>query len=118
MSTLHHPNIVMFFGACIEAQACCLVMEYLPIDLHDLMHDGFTIDFMLLHRFACDIARGMKYLHRRRSMIQRDLKPTNIMIDDHFNAKICDFGLSRYVENHARMTFCGTPFYTAPEIIR
>ena len=40
------------------------------------------------------------------------------MVDINFNAKICDFGLSRYIKNDKTMTFCGTPYWTAPEIIR
>jgi len=60
----------------------------------------------------------MKYLHRRAKVIQRDLKSRNIMVDNNFNAKICDFGLSRYIKTDKTMTFCGTPYWTAPEIIR
>lgn len=40
------------------------------------------------------------------------------MVDNNFNAKICDFGLSRYMKTDQTMTFCGTPYWTAPEIIR
>lgn len=118
MSTLHHPNIVLFLGAVIENPHFMMVMEYLPINLYELLHSGFMVDFLYLHRFACDIARGMKYLHRRQNMIQRDLKSKNVMIDNNFNAKICDFGLSRYVTTDQTMTFCGTPYWTAPEVIR
>ncbi|GMH77445.1 hypothetical protein TrVE_jg14035 [Triparma verrucosa] len=119
-STLHHPNIVLFYGACVEVPNVCLVMEYLAINLYDLLHtrSKSQIHFFVLHRFACDVARGMKYLHRRAKVIQRDLKSRNIMVDNNFNAKICDFGLSRYMKLDQTMTFCGTPYWTAPEIIR
>jgi len=119
-STLHHPNIVLFYGACVEVPNVCLVMEYLAINLYDLLHtrSKSQIHFFVLHRFACDVARGMKYLHRRAKVIQRDLKSRNIMVDNNFNAKICDFGLSRYIKTDKTMTFCGTPYWTAPEIIR
>ena len=119
-STLHHPNIVLFYGACVEVPNICLVMEYLSVNLYDLLHteSKHSLHFLVLHRFACDTARGMKYLHRRAKIIQRDLKSRNIMVDLNFNAKICDFGLSRYIKNDKTLTFCGTPYWTAPEIIR
>ncbi|GMI48845.1 hypothetical protein TrCOL_g5988 [Triparma columacea] len=119
-STLHHPNIVLFYGACVEIPNVCLVMEYLTTNLYDLLHtrSQHQIHFFILHRFACDVARGMKYLHRRAKIIQRDLKSRNVMVDNNFNAKMCDFGLSRYIKTDKTMTFCGTPYWTAPEIIR
>mmetsp|Transcript_15369 Transcript_15369/g.19692 ORF Transcript_15369/g.19692 Transcript_15369/m.19692 type:complete len:531 (-) Transcript_15369:287-1879(-) len=121
MAALHHPNVVLFFGACLDKPNYAIVMEYLPINLHDVLHikRNDDIDWCIIHHWACDIARGMKYLHRRCNLIQRDLKSKNIMIDFHFNAKICDFGLSRHLNpDPGNMTFCGTPFWTAPEIIR
>ena len=117
-STLHHPNIVLFYGACVEVPNICLVMEFLNINLYDLLHTGHRsqIQFYQLHRFGCDVARGMRYLHRRVKVIQRDLKSRNIMVDNNFNAKLCDFGLSRYMKTDKTMTFCGTPYWTAPEM--
>ncbi|CAM9499846.1 unnamed protein product [Chrysoparadoxa australica] len=122
MTQLHHPNVVLFLGACIELRHFLIVMEYLPIDLFSLLRSDVHMELIICHRLSADIARGMKYLHRRVNLIQRDLKSKNIMVDDNFNGKICDFGLSRhYQENPANsklMTFCGTPYWTAPEIIR
>lgn len=84
------------------------------MNLYDLLHarSKSPIQFSSLHRFACDVARGMKYLHRRAKIIQRDLKSRNILVDTNFNAKICDFGLSRYIKTDRTMTFCGTPYWT------
>lgn len=120
MSALHHPNIVIFMGACITQPNVCLVMEYLSKGcLYDFIHDkDAKIDMALLHRFATDVARGMKYLHIRMHVVQRDLKSRNLLIDDNMNAKLCDFGLSQFVAADNTMTHCGTPSWTAPEIIR
>ena len=51
-STLHHPNIVLFYGACVEVPNVCLVMEYLAINLYDLLHtrSKSQIHFFVLHR--------------------------------------------------------------------
>ena len=69
-------------------------------------------------KFAVDIARGIKYLHEKQNVIQRDVKGRNILVDRSLNAKISDFGLSRQKSNSAQMTACGTPAWIAPEIVR
>eukprot|EP00518_Triparma_eleuthera_P002332 CAMPEP_0182456162 /NCGR_PEP_ID=MMETSP1319-20130603/2079_1 /TAXON_ID=172717 /ORGANISM="Bolidomonas pacifica, Strain RCC208" /LENGTH=291 /DNA_ID=CAMNT_0024654343 /DNA_START=134 /DNA_END=1006 /DNA_ORIENTATION=- len=99
MSILHHPNIVLFLGACITKPDICLVMEYLPGgSLFDYIHsESPTViksDLQMLS-FAVDCARGMKYLHHRVHLVQRDLKSSNLLIDATLNLKIADFGLSK-----------------------
>lgn len=127
MSNLHHPNIVMFLGACIsKVTKMCLVLEYCVYgSLHDFLHsrkqDGDVENMVTLHRvirFGVDIARGVNYIHQKCNIIQRDLKARNILVDVHLNAKVADFGLSRIKEEDAGMTACGTPAWTAPEIVK
>jgi len=71
-------------------------------------------------RFALDIARGVYYLHRKQSIVQRDLKARNILVDESLNAKVADFGLSRVIDEEEanKLTACGTPAWTAPEVVR
>ena len=70
----------------------------------------------------CDAARGMLYLHSCRPIVvHRDLKPRNLLVSGDWRVKLCDFGLSTVVSqsrNDGTMTSCGTPAYTAPEILR
>ncbi|GBG24021.1 Protein kinase, putative [Hondaea fermentalgiana] len=120
MSKLHHPNIVIFYGACLSKDNLALVLEFLERgSMHDfLKNESEKVDFSMLHHFATDIARGMKYLHQRCSIIQRDLKPRNLLIDEAYNVKICDFGLSKHMNvKEEGLTACGTPYWTAPEVI-
>ncbi|CAM9276710.1 unnamed protein product [Chrysoparadoxa australica] len=138
MSKFHHPNVVMLLGACVVEPDICLVMEYLPRGtLFDFIHrvptkfealegdgdgkESRQYSKALAHKFATDIARGMRYLHGRAGIIQRDLKSPNLLLDVDFNVKICDFGLSQEYDmeqNDCLNTEHGTPAWVAPEIIR
>eukprot|EP00918_Siedleckia_nematoides_P013992 GHVU01030384.1.p2 GENE.GHVU01030384.1~~GHVU01030384.1.p2 ORF type:complete len:227 (+),score=39.26 GHVU01030384.1:52-681(+) len=66
-----------------------------------------------------DIAKGVEFLHDKPVVLHRDLKPLNIVLDENWNAKICDFGLARTMtmsETHVIITRpAGTPIYMAPE---
>lgn len=122
LAKIHHPNIVIFMAASLREPGICLVLEYLPRgNLQEFLRNKAnesSITLQLVLRFAVDISRGMKYLHHRLGVIQRDLKPCNLLIDESNNVKICDFGLSRYLSNQrSSLTFCGTPYWTAPEVI-
>mmetsp|Transcript_10610 Transcript_10610/g.13351 ORF Transcript_10610/g.13351 Transcript_10610/m.13351 type:complete len:400 (-) Transcript_10610:162-1361(-) len=124
MSRLHHPNIVLFLGGSLEPTNMFLLMEY--------CHRGNLFNFIqrpsgaeklgpqLVHKFTTDIARGMKYLHSRAGIIQRDLKSSNLLVDQNYNIKIGDFGMSKYDTNsdYSSKLRNATPFWTAPEIIR
>ena len=67
--------------------------------------------------YACQIICGLIYLHNK-GILYRDMKPENILLDEHGNASLADFGVSKYIETD-QMTFSyvGTPEYVAPEII-
>ena len=62
------------------------------------------------------ICKGLDYIHREK-IIHRDIKPENIIMHQGV-AKICDFGWSVYRGDGLRGTYCGTPLYTPPELLR
>jgi serine/threonine protein kinase len=63
--------------------------------------------------------RGVHYLHTLEPcIVHRDLKPSNLLVDESWNVKVADFGFARIKEDNATMTRCGTPAWTAPEVIR
>lgn len=121
MSSMHHPNVLNFIGAVMDVEAgnMCLVTELCPRGtLHDTLHSSTPLDWRLRLRLACDIARGMAYLHGRAGIIQRDLKSANLLLDEYNAVKIADFGLSRQMNTNVMETYCGTPSTMAPEIVR
>jgi len=73
-------------------------------------------DEQLLHIMAFSVARSMDYLHSC-NLIHRDLKSLNLLVNQHFEIKICDFGLSRVIDRNQPMTAnIGTVCWVAPEI--
>jgi len=117
-STLRHPNIIAFVGACWCAKITCLVLEWMQRgSLDDFLksNGGLLWDDPLLS-LVCNVARGMAYLHAREyiddvdgrkkvCIVHRDLKPQNVLISEYLLCKLSDFGISRVKdENNVNMT--------------
>ncbi|AGO82793.1 Serine/threonine protein kinase [Pandoravirus dulcis] len=121
MLDLAHPNVVVFIGACVRRPNLCLVTEFIKGgNLRALLADVSVrvawADRLRLMRTA---AAGVAYLHGRdRPIVHRDLKSSNLLVDDNFTIKVADFGFARIREDNATMTRCGTPAWTAPEVLR
>jgi len=62
----------------------------------------------------------LQYLHYERSIIHRDINPTNILVDNNFNIKLADFGLAKTFQRGIKVnqSFVGTPAYSCPEILQ
>jgi tRNA A-37 threonylcarbamoyl transferase component Bud32 len=124
MRTMRHPNVIQFLGASFDPPDICIVTDYMAQgSLYHLIHDkAVQLSWSRVKRISVDAARGMAYLHNSTPpIIHRDLKSHNLLVDDNWKVKVCDFGLSRriYEDTQANtLTMCGTPCYTAPEILR
>lgn len=120
----HHKNLVRFIGFCKEETQRLLVYEY--------MNNGTVADYLFGDlkpswtariQIALGIAKGLLYLHEDCStqIIHCDIKPQNILLDDYYNARISDFGLSKLLVLNQTQTYTavrGTKGYLAPEWFR
>lgn len=115
-SRFDHPSIVKVFDIIYQPDIIMIIMEFFPNgDIQTLISHGFHLSFEENLRIAYQILDGLVYLHKR-GICHRDIKPENIMFDEKLNPKLVDFGLAK--ENSSALsTFCGTPWYMAPEVM-
>ena len=122
--SLRHPNIVALLGCSVQrevgkVQAILELCNRGTLEQILKMKRSATLSWSA-HKLpiAVGIARAMAYLHAQSPpVLHRDLKSSNVLIDDGYNAKLADFGLAR--EKHdGMMSNVGTPFFSAPEILR
>ncbi|WJX44767.1 hypothetical protein P8452_31710 [Trifolium repens] len=124
IAKLQHRNLVKLLGCCIEGEQM-LIYEYMVNgSLNSFIFDNTKsklLDWPKRFNIICGIARGLLYLHQdsRLRIIHRDLKASNVLLDDSLNPKISDFGTARtfggdhYEGNTKRII--GTYGYMAPE---
>ncbi|XP_010414502.1 PREDICTED: probable serine/threonine-protein kinase RLCKVII isoform X1 [Camelina sativa] len=126
LSLADHPNLVKLIGFCAEGVQRLLVYEYMPLGsldnhLHDLPHSKKPLAWNTRMKIAAGAARGLEYLHDtiKPPVIYRDLKCSNILLDEEYHAKLSDFGLAkvgpRGSETHVSTRVMGTYGYCAPD---
>ncbi|EGR31880.1 protein kinase domain protein [Ichthyophthirius multifiliis] len=110
---IRHPNIIQLYEIIESQKQMFLFMEYAP--------NGELFDFIITRKKASkllqQIINGIEYIAKI-GVVHRDLKPENLLLDQNYNIKIIDFGLSNlYKENEKLKTACGSPCYAAPEMV-
>uniref|UniRef100_K3Y2Q1 non-specific serine/threonine protein kinase n=1 Tax=Setaria italica TaxID=4555 RepID=K3Y2Q1_SETIT len=123
ISRVHHRHLVSLVGYCIAEDHRLLVYDYVSNDtLHHHLHGRGrpVMDWPTRVKIAAGSARGLAYLHEdcHLRIIHRDIKSSNILLDDQFEAQVADFGLARLAENnvtHISTRVMGTFGYLAPE---
>ncbi|CAI0401232.1 unnamed protein product [Linum tenue] len=139
ISQLNHENLVKLMGWSFENDkgSFYLIYEYMAegsLDGHLIRHQGDDkddarsnkqrkkrLDWKKRYTIAGDVARGLTHLHEGqggRIVLHGDIKPSNILLDSNFNAKLGDFGLALIVDQQAagpQKASGHTPWYVAPE---
>nr|VDD00376.1 unnamed protein product [Brassica rapa] len=122
LGKFHHPNLVKLLGYCWEENQFLLVYEYLPkgsLENH-LFSKGEALTWDTRLKIAIEAAQGLTFLHNsEKSVIYRDFKASNILLDSNFHAKLSDFGLAKNGPingfSHVTTRVMGTQGYAAPE---
>jgi [calcium/calmodulin-dependent protein kinase] kinase len=131
MKTRKHPNLVKLHNVINDESVAKLymVLEYMSggtlaktPSLTTPTEPPATLDVMLIRRQLKGILHGLQFLHTR-GVIHMDIKPENVLLDEHGHCKLADFGVSSLIEENFKtdedvlQTKQGTPIFFAPEMI-
>ncbi|KAL3818831.1 hypothetical protein ACJIZ3_004736 [Penstemon smallii] len=121
-----HRNLVPLLGYCKVGDERLLVYEYMKFgSLEDVLHDkkktGIKLNWSARRKIAIGAARGLAFLHHNciPHIIHRDMKSSNVLLDENLEARVSDFGMARLMsamDTHLSVsTLAGTPGYVPPE---
>ncbi|KAF0933245.1 hypothetical protein E2562_017042 [Oryza meyeriana var. granulata] len=125
LQKVNHSNLVKLEGFCINSETgdCYLVYEYVEngsLDLWLMDRDrARRLDWRARLHIALDLAHGLQYIHEHTwpRVVHKDIKSSNVLLDDRMCAKIANFGLAKTGHNAVTTHIVGTQGYIAPEYL-
>jgi len=124
MSSINSNHVVKFYGGCLQPKIC-LVMEYCSNGslYHLLQRKELKFDWAMFFRLCIETVAGVLALHNNiPQVVHRDLKSLNLLVDSQYCVKVCDFGLSRAIQESQDESTLGklrgTYAYSAPEVYK
>ncbi|MBN2390932.1 MAG: serine/threonine-protein kinase [Anaerolineae bacterium] len=122
LATLGHPAIPQVYDYFTEGSRCYLVEEFVTgkdLEARLAEAEGFFSEGLVAD-WAVQLCEVLSYLHNHkpRPIIFRDLKPSNIMLDDHNRIRLVDFGIAKLFQSGEKGTMIGTEGYSPPEQYR
>eukprot|EP00163_Fabomonas_tropica_P022303 TRINITY_DN388_c0_g1_i2.p1 TRINITY_DN388_c0_g1~~TRINITY_DN388_c0_g1_i2.p1 ORF type:complete len:677 (+),score=216.59 TRINITY_DN388_c0_g1_i2:226-2256(+) len=122
MEIMDHPNLLYLVGSKAEPPTLCIVTEFCGKgSLFDVIQKQRSqLHPSLVFKIAYEIALGMADLHAKKPpVLHRDLKSLNVFLDDDYNVKVADFGMSKRITGQIQsMNMCGSILWMAPEVIQ
>ena len=109
---MDHPNIIKFHDWIKEDEKIFIVLEFAEGgNLFNYLEENHKLSAEDVKRFVYQTCSSLIYLHDR-GVLHRDIKPENLLLDENFNVKLCDFGLSSVVSDvkhrYDFFHFCGS----------
>ncbi|GCC24077.1 hypothetical protein chiPu_0002476 [Chiloscyllium punctatum] len=121
---LHHPNVVKYYKTFVENDRLYIVMELIegaPLGEHfnSLKEKQQKFTEERIWNIFIQICLALRYLHKEKRIVHRDLTPNNIMLGELDKVTITDFGLAKQKQENSKMTsVVGTILYSCPEIVK
>ncbi|KAM5280392.1 serine/threonine-protein kinase Nek10 isoform 2-T2 [Ctenodactylus gundi] len=121
---LYHPNIVRYYKTFLENDRLYIVMELIegaPLGEHfsSLKEKQHQFTEERLWKIFIQLCLALRYLHKEKRIVHRDLTPNNIMLGDKDKVTVTDFGLAKQKQENSKLTsVVGTILYSCPEVLK